>query len=81
MKIQTSRVKKLLHEGQLPTVLKINLSDARVIEIVTPAERGGQPLPQPAVKLKWRQLHRVDQPDQPLLLNRREDILYLEKAR
>ncbi len=28
-----SRVKKLLREGQLPTVLKINLSDPRVIEI------------------------------------------------
>lgn len=33
MKIQTSRVRKLLREGQLPAVLKINLSDARVIEI------------------------------------------------
>lgn len=33
MKIHTSRVRKLLREGQLPTVLKINLSDARVIEI------------------------------------------------
>jgi 4-hydroxy-2-oxoheptanedioate aldolase len=33
MKIPTSRVKRLLQEGQLPTVLKINLSDARVIEI------------------------------------------------
>jgi len=33
MKTQTSRVKKLLREGHLPTVLKINLSDPRVIEI------------------------------------------------
>lgn len=33
MKIQTSRVKKLLREGQLPNVLKINLSDPRIIEI------------------------------------------------
>ncbi|MES2697002.1 MAG: aldolase/citrate lyase family protein [Verrucomicrobiota bacterium] len=33
MKTQTSRVKKKLGEGLLPTVLKINLSDPRVIEI------------------------------------------------
>jgi 4-hydroxy-2-oxoheptanedioate aldolase len=33
MKLQTSRIKKLLQANQLPTVLKINLSDARVIEI------------------------------------------------
>jgi 4-hydroxy-2-oxoheptanedioate aldolase len=33
MKTRASRVLKLLAEGQLPTVLKINLSDPRVIEI------------------------------------------------
>src|ERR1041384_3836514 len=33
MKTRSSRVLKLLREGQLPTVLKINLSDPRVIEI------------------------------------------------
>ncbi len=33
MKIQTSRIKKLLREGHLPNVLKINLSDPRIIEI------------------------------------------------
>jgi 4-hydroxy-2-oxoheptanedioate aldolase len=33
MKISPSRIRKLLHAGQLPTVLKINLSDPRVIEI------------------------------------------------
>jgi 4-hydroxy-2-oxoheptanedioate aldolase len=33
MKLRPSRVLKLLQEGQLPTVLKINLSDPRVIEI------------------------------------------------
>jgi len=33
MKLRPSRVLKLLREGQLPTVLKINLSDPRVIEI------------------------------------------------
>ena len=33
MKLRSSRVLKLLREGQLPTVLKINLSDPRVIEI------------------------------------------------
>ncbi len=33
MKFRVSRVLKLLREGQLPTVLKINLSDPRVIEI------------------------------------------------
>lgn len=33
MKIQTSRVKKLLREGYFPNVLKINLSDPRIIEI------------------------------------------------
>ncbi len=34
MKEQNSRVRRLLKAGQLPTVLKINLSDPRVIEIV-----------------------------------------------
>lgn len=34
MKAQTSRLKKLLRDGHLPNVLKINLSDPRVIEIV-----------------------------------------------
>lgn len=33
MKVQASRVKKLLREGHFPNVLKINLSDPRVIEI------------------------------------------------
>jgi 4-hydroxy-2-oxoheptanedioate aldolase len=33
MKLRSSRVLKLLRDGQLPTVLKINLSDPRVIEI------------------------------------------------
>jgi 4-hydroxy-2-oxoheptanedioate aldolase len=33
MKLRSSRVAKLLGEGHLPTVLKINLSDPRVIEI------------------------------------------------
>ena len=33
MKTRASRILKLLAEGQLPTVLKINLSDPRVIEI------------------------------------------------
>lgn len=33
MKTRVSRVLKLLREGQLPTTLKINLSDPRVIEI------------------------------------------------
>jgi 4-hydroxy-2-oxoheptanedioate aldolase len=33
MKLRSSRVLKLLREGHLPTCLKINLSDARVIEI------------------------------------------------
>lgn len=33
MKTHHSRIKKLLREGQLPTVLKINLSEPRVIEI------------------------------------------------
>ena len=33
MKLRSSRVLKLLREGQLPTVLKINLSDPRVTEI------------------------------------------------
>lgn len=33
MKLRSSRVLKLLREGQFPTVLKINLSDPRVIEI------------------------------------------------
>jgi len=33
MKTRASRVLRLLAEGQLPTVLKINLSDPRVIEI------------------------------------------------
>ncbi len=33
MKTRSSRVLKLLREGQLPTVLKINLSDPRVVEI------------------------------------------------
>ncbi len=33
MKLSSSRVLKLLREGQLPTVLKINLSDPRVTEI------------------------------------------------
>jgi len=33
MKMQTSRIKALLSDGQLPTVLKINLSDPRIIEI------------------------------------------------
>lgn len=33
MKTRVSRVLKLLREGHLPTVLKINLSDPRVIEI------------------------------------------------
>jgi 4-hydroxy-2-oxoheptanedioate aldolase len=33
MKLRSSRVLKLLREGQLPTVLKINLSDPLVIEI------------------------------------------------
>ena len=33
MKIQTSRIKKLLREGHLPNVLKINLSEPRIIEI------------------------------------------------
>lgn len=33
MKLRPSRVLKLLREGQLPTVLKINLSDPRVTEI------------------------------------------------
>lgn len=34
MKTQTSRIKKLLAHGHLPNVLKINLADPRVIEIV-----------------------------------------------
>jgi 4-hydroxy-2-oxoheptanedioate aldolase len=33
MKLRSSRLLKLLREGHLPTVLKINLSDPRVIEI------------------------------------------------
>ncbi|MSU47755.1 MAG: aldolase [Opitutus sp.] len=33
MNLRSSRVLKLLRDGQLPTVLKINLSDPRVIEI------------------------------------------------
>lgn len=33
MKLRSSRVLKLLRDGQLPTVLKINLSDPRVTEI------------------------------------------------
>lgn len=33
MKMQNSRVKRLLREGHLPNVLKINLSDPRIIEI------------------------------------------------
>lgn len=33
MKTRVSRVKKILREGNIPTVLKINLSDPRVIEI------------------------------------------------
>lgn len=33
MKLRPSRVQKLLRAGQLPTVLKINLSDPRVVEI------------------------------------------------
>jgi len=33
MKNRVSRVSKLLREGQLPTVLKINLADPRVVEI------------------------------------------------
>jgi 4-hydroxy-2-oxoheptanedioate aldolase len=32
MKSRQSRVRKLLHEGQIPTTLKINLADPRVIE-------------------------------------------------
>lgn len=35
MKIQTSRIKKLLREGHLPNVLKINLSEPRIIEIAS----------------------------------------------
>lgn len=34
MKTQNSRIKKLLREGHFPTVLKINLSDPRIVEIV-----------------------------------------------
>ncbi len=34
MKNQNSRIKKLLEDGHLPNVLKINLSDPRIIEIV-----------------------------------------------
>lgn len=37
MKIPFSRVKKRLGQGELPTVLKINLSDPRVIEIAAMA--------------------------------------------
>ena len=33
MKLRPSRVAKILRDGQLPTVLKINLSDPRVVEI------------------------------------------------
>ena len=33
MKLRSSRVLKLLREGQFPTVLKMGLSDSRVIEI------------------------------------------------
>ena len=33
MKLRSSRVLKLLRENQLPTVLKVNLSDPRVTEI------------------------------------------------
>lgn len=34
MKLPTSRIKQLLAAGQLPTVVKVNLSDPRVIEII-----------------------------------------------
>ena len=33
MTLRSSRVLKLLRAGHLPTVLKINLSDPRVVEI------------------------------------------------
>lgn len=34
MKLPTSRIKQLLSAGQLPTVVKVNLSDPRVLEII-----------------------------------------------
>src|SRR5690349_22662686 len=69
-----------LTQGQQPIRDRIGSTEACCLEVVAPAERGGQALSGPSVEAKGRQPRRVDGPDERVFLARGDKGVGLRQA-
>ena len=73
--------RRLRTQRQQPRGKRLGRSEARRVEIVAPAIRGGQAFSGPSVEAERRQFRRVDRRDQGLFLARCDDTLRLRQTR
>src|SRR5262249_44811025 len=77
---QAREPRGLLPQWQQPCRHRVRRAEARLVEVIAPAEGGGEPLALPPVIAKRRQRRRVDSGNQRLLLAWPNDVICLGKA-